>query len=321
MFPTVAVTRNGLPGPGMTRLAEAATLRIATSEVPLKRDALVDLAADATAMVCVSGDQLDASFMERCPAMRLLAVISAGYDSVDVAAARQRGLVVTNTPGVLHETVADLTFGLILAARRRLVEGDRLVRAGGWTQSDYRLLFAQDVHGARLGIVGYGEIGRAVARRAVGFGMSIVHHTRTRRDDAVSSWLPLDELLRTSDIVSLHVPLGVATRGMIGERELRLMRPTATLVNTARGAIVDETALVRALHEGWIGSAGLDVQAVEPNPDPADPLLMAPNCVVLPHIGSATEATRGAMVDLAVDNVLRFLGGRPVLTLIPELRG
>jgi glyoxylate reductase len=317
---TVAVTRTDLPGLGMVRLATAAQLRVAAGDVPLERDALIELAADATAMICVSGDQMDAAFLERCPALRLLALISVGYDTVDVAAARELGVAVTNTPGVLHETVADLTFGLILAARRRLVEGDRLVRAGGWTESHYRLLFARDVHGARLGIVGYGEIGRAVARRAVGFGMNVVHHARTRHDDAISSWLPLDELLRTSDIVSLHVPLGVATQGMIGERELRLMQPTATLVNTARGGIVDEAALVRALNEGWIGSAGLDVQAVEPNPDPADPLLGAPNCVVLPHVGSATEATRGAMVDLAVENVVRFLEDRPLLTLIPELR-
>ena len=162
---------------------------------------------------------------------------------------------------------------MILAARRRIAEADRFVRAGAWHDIRLTTLIGHDVHGARLGIVGYGEIGHAVARRATGFGMDVVHHSRRQADDATSRWVHLHELLETSDIVSLHVPLTPDTRGLIGERELRLMKPTATLVNTSRGPVVDQAAFVRALREGWIASAGIDVQDVEPNPNADDPLL------------------------------------------------
>ena len=175
-----------------------------------------------------------------------------------------------------------------------------------------------DVHGATLGLVGYGAIGRAVAARAAGFGLTVVAHDPQPGNHAGVRFCRLDELLRESDIVSLHVPLTVETEGMIGERELRLMKPTSTLINTSRGAIIDQPALVRALREGWIHSAGLDVQQREPNPDPNDPLLTLPNVVVLPHVGSATLAARSSMVDLAVDNVLRFVEGGLVLTPVRE---
>ena len=192
-----------------------------------------------------------------------------------MAAADRLGIAVTNSQGTLHETTADLTFGLIIAARRRLNEAERYLRAGEWRQDDLDLLLGLDVYGATLGIVGYGQIGQAVARRARGFGMTVIHNRRTRGDDEWSRWVPFDELLATSDIVSLHVPSTPETRHLIGERELRLMKPTATLVNAARGAVLDEAALARALREGWIGSAGLDVQQVEPNADPALRALLA----------------------------------------------
>ena len=179
-------------------------------------------------------------------------------------------------------------------------------------------MLGYDVHGAVLGIIGLGEIGSAVARRGHGFGMTVVHHSRTRGNHELSRWLPLDELLATADVVSIHLPITAETRGLIGERELCLMKPTATLVNTGRGAIVDEEALVTALREGWIGSAGLDVQAREPNPDPHDPLLSVDNCVVLPHIGSASHGARAAMFDLAAANARDFLTDGSVRTPVPE---
>lgn len=316
--PVVAVSRSAFPGSGLERLAAVATVRCWMGADPPGLEALVGLVGDAPALVCVNGDPLGEPLLGRCLSLRLLAVVSAGYDTVDVGAARRHGVALSHTPGVLQETTADLAFGLILAARRRIAEGDRFVRAGRWVSMADGLPFGQDIHGAQLGIVGYGEIGQAVARRASGFEMRVVHHSRQQRSDARSRWMPLDELLRTSDIVSLHVPLTAATRGMIGEAQLRSMKPTATLVNTARGAVVDEGALVRALEEGWIGSAGLDVQVVEPAPDRDHPLLLAPNCVVVPHIGSATEAARAAMADLAVDNVLAWIGGRPLPSPIRE---
>ena len=181
------------------------------------------------------------------------------------------------------------------------------------------LLLGYDVYGATLGIVAYGEIGQAVARRAKGFGMTVVHHRRQRADDELSRWVELDELLRISDVVTLHIPSTPETRHYIGERELRLMKPTATLVNIARGAVLDEKALVRALREGWIGSAGLDVQQMEPNPDPNDPLLGLSNCVVLPHIGSATMAARLRMIGMAIGNIVAFCEGRDLLTPVGEL--
>ncbi len=287
------------------------------AETPPTLDDLATLAAGARALLCVNGDPITDALLERCPDLELVAIASVGYDTVDVGAATRRGVAVTNTPGVIEEATADTAFALILAARRRLVEADRFVRAGDWERNSLSLMLGHDVHGAQLGIVGYGTIGRAVARRATGFGMRVVHHSRTRADDQLSTWLPLDELLATSDVVSLHTPLTAETRGLIGARELGSMKPTATLVNTARGAVVDEAALVEALRERRIHSAGLDVQVVEPNPDRGDPLLGLDNCVVLPHIGSATFAARAAMIDLAVANVVAHLAGEPLLSPVP----
>jgi len=308
-----------MPGDPPGRLAAVTEVR----EWPVHEhpgpDQVRALADGAAALLCVNGDRIDAALLDASPGLRLVALASTGFDSIDVAAADARGVAVSNSRGALHETTADLTFGLIIAARRRMSEAERYLRTGSWVQDDLDLLLGQDVHGATLGILGYGQIGQAVARRAVGFGMTVLHHRRTPGDDAWSRWTELDELLRRSDIVSLHVPSTPATRHLIGERELRLMKPTATLVNAARGAVLDEAALGRALREGWIGSAGLDVQQVEPNPDTEHPLLGLPNCVVLPHIGSATRAAREAMVGMAIENVLAFVGGRPLLTPVGRI--
>jgi lactate dehydrogenase-like 2-hydroxyacid dehydrogenase len=312
--PVVAITRPNLHGDPATRLSAIADVRTWPGDQAPTVDEIASLAEGAVALLCVNGDPIGEDLLARLPALRLAAIASVGYDTVDVAAAARHNVVVTNTPGVLAEAVADMTFGLILAARRRLVEADRYVRGGRWNESSLTLMLGQDVHGATLGLVGFGAIGRAVARRAGGFGMTVVYHDPTRPDDPLGRAVSLDELLRTSDIVSLHVPLTPETRAMVGERELRSMKPAATLVNTSRGAVVDQAALVRALREGWIGSAGLDVQEREPNPDPNDPLLGLDNCVVLPHIASATYSSREAMVLRAAENIEAVLGGRQPLT-------
>jgi lactate dehydrogenase-like 2-hydroxyacid dehydrogenase len=319
--PWVAVTRAELPGEGLARLAERAQVRFWTEDRPPRVDELVSLVGDARAALCVNGDPVTGAFMDRCSDLRLVSMASVGYDSVDVAAAGRLGISVTNTPGVLAETVADFTFALILWSRRRLGAAERYLRAGEWGDNGLWNLLGLDIHGATLGIVGYGAIGRAVAVRAAGFGMRVIAADARVKDAGGVKLVSFEDLLAQSDIVSLHVPLTAETRGLIGERELRLMKPTATLVNTARGGVIDQPALIRALNEGWIHSAGLDVQEHEPNPDPADPLLSVPNLVVLPHVGSATLAARSSMVDLAVDNVLAFLDGKPLPAPVPELDG
>jgi lactate dehydrogenase-like 2-hydroxyacid dehydrogenase len=227
--------------------------------------------------------------------------MAVGVDNVDLAAVTERGIQVGHTPGVLTETTADLAFALLLAAARRVVEGDAAVRAGDWRTWEPAAFMGEEVHGATLGVVGMGRIGSAVARRAEGFGMRVLASGR-------SGTVALADLLAESDFVSLHVPLSDETRKLIGEPELRRMRPTAVLVNTARGEVVDTDALVRALREGWIAGAGLDV--TDPEPLAADhPLLESGRAVVTPHIGSASRKTRELMASMAVDNLLGALRG------------
>jgi glyoxylate reductase len=226
-----------------------------------------------------------------------------GVDNIDLAAARRRGVAVTNTPDVLTEATADVTFALLLAAARRLGEGERLVRAGEWRGWEPGQLLGAEVHGRTLGIIGMGRIGRAVARRAEGFAMRVLHHT-PRAPGSV----PLGDLLAESDFISIHCRLDASTRGLIGARELSLMKPGAILVNTARGAIVDEEALAAALTEGRLAGAGLDVYSDEPNVPPA--LLAAPRAVLLPHLGSATHAARARMAELCASGVREVLAGR-----------
>ncbi len=316
-LPIVAITRPDLYGEPAARLSPIADVRVwPNAAVQPTTDEIAVLSRGATALLCLATDRIGDDLLARLPDLRLVALASVGYDSVDLAAAERRGIAVTNTPGVLNEAVADFTMGLIIAARRRLVEGDRFVRAGLWAENSLRIMVGRDVHGATLGLIGYGGIGRAVARRAIGFDMKVLYFDPYRNDDGNAAFTPLDELLKTSDIVSVHTPLMPGTRGLLGEAEFRSMKPSATFVNTARGGVVDQAALVRALKEGWIGSAGLDVQQVEPNSDRDDPLLSLPNCVVQPHIGSASEDARVALVAKAVENVEAVLAGRPPLTPI-----
>jgi glyoxylate reductase len=249
--------------------------------------------------------------LELLPALRVVGNFGVGYDRIDVAACAGRGVVVTNTPGVLDAATADLAFALILAARRQVVAGDRIVRSGGWSGSWSEGALAEEVSGSTLGIVGLGRIGSAVARRARGFDMRVLYTRRLRADSDLGEWRALDDLLAESDVVSLHVPLTPETDGLLDARRLSLLRDGATLVNTARGEIVDEPALVRELVSGRIG-AGLDVFVHEPDV-PAE-LLELPNVVLTPHLGSATRQTREAMTRLVVDNVLAVGRGDPPLT-------
>jgi glyoxylate reductase len=243
------------------------------------------------------------------PRLRAISNYAVGWDNIDVEAASERGIPVGNTPDVLTEATADLTFGLMLAAARRVAEGDRVVRAGEWPAWSPDFLLGTDVHGATLGILGMGRIGSAVAARARGFEMTVLHTGR-------SGGMPLEELLGAADFVSLHVPLTPETRGMIDAEALRLMKPSAILINTSRGPIVDTDALAAALGVGEIAGCGLDVTDPEPLP-PDHPLTRAPGAMITPHIGSASRQAREAMADLAVDNLIATLDGKPMPAQVP----
>lgn len=314
--PSVLVTRL-LPPPGTTALREAGLQVVEhRADAPLTRDELLAAVRDTDALLCMLTDRIDAEVFDAAPALSIVANFAVGFDNVDVAEATRRGIVVTNTPDVLTEATADLTWALLLAAARRVGEGDRLVRAGSWSGWSPTQLLGAPVHGTTLGIVGLGRIGTAVARRARGFDMDVCYTSRRRHESAEAETgarhVPLDELLRISDVVSLHAPLDDTTRHLIDEAALAAMKPTAVLVNTARGALVDEEALVRALRSGAIAAAGLDV--FEREPQLSAGLSELPNVVLAPHIGSATTQARAAMVKLCCDNIIGVLAGRPPLT-------
>ena len=285
---------------------------------PLDKDGLIATLDDGfDGVVAVLTERFDADvFAAGKGRLRVVANVAVGYDNLDVEAATAAGVVVCNTPGILDDTTADVAFLLILAASRRSSEAEATLRAGGWEGFHMEEFLGRDVHGATLGIVGYGRIGRAVARRAEGFGMEVIHNTRTPTGEP--GWIgDLPELLGRADIVSLHVPLSPGTRHLIGRSELAAMKPTAVLVNTARGPVVDEEALAEALEEGVIYAAGIDVFEREPAVHPR--LLAAPRTVLLPHIGSATVETRTAMSRLAASSVRSVLAGKmPPNALNPE---
>jgi glyoxylate reductase len=290
------VTRE-LPGTALERLRGEHDVEVWPDPEPPPREALIDRVRGAEGLLTLLTDRVDAALLDAAPGVRAIANYAVGTDNIDLEAATARGIPVGNTPDVLTETTAELAFALMLAVARRIVEADAAVRAGDWPEWRPDAFLGRDLHGATLGVVGFGRIGQAVARRAEGFGMTVVHG------------IPLHELLERSDFVSLHAPLTPDTRGMIGADQLAAMKPTAVLVNTARGPLVDTAALERALRDGQIAGAGLDVTDPEPLPA-AHSLLTAPNLVVVPHIGSATHRTRESMADMAVDNLLAALAGR-----------
>ncbi len=302
-----------LPGPALDALRVDHAVIVADSPYGLGRAALLALSRlhpDTAALVSLLSDPIDAEVLAAFPALRVVANYAVGVDNIDRAAAAARGVLVCNTPDVLTDATADLAWALLLATARRVTEGDRLVRENQWKGWSPGLLLGAHVTGATLGIVGLGRIGRAVAERARGFGMTVLATTSGRttqpRDEA--SIVRFDDLLARSDFVSLHCPLTEATRNLVDARALARMKRTAILINTARGAVVDEPALARALHDGTLAGAGLDVFAHEPSVHPD--LLSAPNTVLLPHLGSASVRAREQMAWLACEAVRDVLAGR-----------
>jgi glyoxylate reductase len=272
------------------------------------REDLLREVGDADALISLLTHVVDAELFEAAPRLKVVANFAVGYDNVDVAEATRRGIMVANTPDVLTETTADLTFALLLASARRLVEGDALVRSGTWAGWAPDQLLGSEVHGSVLGVVGMGRIGTAVARRALGFGMSILYAGPRAKSDAPGDHVPLRRLLEESDFVSLHCPLNDSTRKLINAETLAWMKPTAILVNTSRGGCVDEAALAQALENGGIGAAALDVFAAEPAVDTS--ILRSPRVTLAPHMGSATTKTRTRMGQLCVQAVKAALDGR-----------
>jgi glyoxylate reductase len=311
--PRVFVTRR-LPGRALERLAERVELDVWPQHGAPPPEALARRTREAEGLLCLLTDRVDAALLAASPRLRVVSSCSVGLDHVDLAAATARGIPVGHTPGVLAQTTADLAFALLLAAARRVVEADRFVREGRWTWEERwhpAAFLGRDVHGATLGVLGLGAIGRAVAARARGFGMRVLGWTRSgRRVDGVEA-AELPDLLARSDFVSIHLALAPETHGLLDARALARLPEGAVLVNTARGGIVDETALAEALASGRLAGAALDVFAREPL-EPTSPLLRAPNLVLTPHIGSASVATRGRMAELAVENLLAGLAGLPL---------
>lgn len=340
MRPFVFVTRK-LPDAALDRLSEVCDFEVGTDRATLAREALLRGVSRAEGLICLLTDRIDRELMDAAPKLKVIANVAVGYNNVDVATAQQRGIFVTNTPGVLTDATADLTWALILSVTRRVAEADAWVRAGNFKAWDFDLFPGFGLTGRTLGIVGYGRIGRAVARRATGFGLMVQYCGRNEiafRDDPTSATLRgrtssspalindsvrltaslqdglsvrragFYELLAQSDIVSLHVPMAATTKYLIDREALAHMKPTAFLINTARGEVVDEAALVEALKRGTIAGAGLDVYEHEPQISPE--LLALNNVVLLPHIGSATRETRLAMALTAIENALEALAGR-----------
>jgi glyoxylate reductase len=311
--PRVFVTRV-IPDEGLDRVREACEVDLWTDELPPPRDELLRRVAGVDGLLSLLTDRVDDELLDAAgPQLRVVSNFAVGFDNIDVPALTRRGIPAGNTPGVLTETTADLAFALLMAAARRIPESVDYVRAGHWKTWGPMLLMGVDIHGATLGIVGFGRIGREMARRGRGFGMEIIYHDvhpASAEDEAElgARRVEMDELLRTADFISIHVNLTEETRHLIDAEALSAMKSTAVLVNTARGPVIDPGALERALRDGEIFAAGLDV--TEPEPLPADhPLVTLPNCVVVPHIASASQVTRGKMASIAAANLLAGLRG------------
>ncbi len=308
--PRICVTRR-IPQAGLDLLADACDLRVWPDELPPPRADLLRAVAEVDGLLCLLTDNIDAALMDAAPNLKVISNFAVGTDNIDIPAATARGLPVGNTPGVLTETTADCAFALLMAAARRLVEGAAYVKAGQWQTWGPTLLMGQDIHGATLGIVGLGRIGQAMAQRARGFDMRVIACDSAAATNAQAlgvELMPLDAVLAQSDFLSLHVPLTTETHHLINAAALARMKPTAVLVNTARGGVVDPAALHRALRDGTIAYAALDVTEPEPIP-PDDPLLTLDNCLIVPHIASSSHATRGKMATMAAANLLAGLRG------------
>jgi glyoxylate reductase len=312
----VLVTRD-LPGKALDDLGERFEIDLPSANEPIGREKLLEHIVDKTGILCLLSDRIDEELMDKALQLKVISVCAAGYNNVNVAKANEKGIMVTNTPGVLAETTADLTWALLLAAARRIPEGDLFMRAAKFSGWSPTLLLGQDVHHKTIGIVGMGEIGSAVARRAKGFGMRILYHNRQAAEMAEelgAELVSLDMLLEQSDFVSIHVPLNSSTHHLIGKREIGRLKPSAILVNASRGEVIDEDALVAALREKRIAAAALDV--FENEPKMAEGLAELENVVLTPHIGSASIETREKMAQMAVKNMIDALEGRRPLHLV-----
>ena len=319
--PRVFVARR-IPDEGLDAIGSGCDLDLWDGDLPPPRDELLRRVAGVDGALTLLTDRVDDAFLDAAgPGLKVVSNYAVGFDNIDVAACARRGVAVGNTPGVLTETTADLAWALLMAAARRIPEGDRYVRTGQWKTWGPLTLLGPDVHGATIGIVGFGRIGQAVARRAKGFGMEILVHNRTPIDPAIAAelgaaTLTLDELLPRSDFVSLHVNLTAETRHLIDAETLSWMQPTAVLINTARGAVVDQAALADALDAGTIFGAALDV--TDPEPIPMDDRLVGrDDCLIVPHIASASRATRGRMAQMAAANLVAGVRGEPLPTPVP----
>jgi len=319
--PRVFVARI-LPDEGLEAIRADCDMDLWDGDLPPPRDELLRRVAGCEGVLTLLTDRVDDEFLDAAgPQLKVVSNYAVGFDNVDVAACARRGVRVGNTPGVLTDTTADLAWALLMAAARRLPEADRYVRDGNWKTWGPLLLLGPDVYGSTIGIVGFGRIGQAVARRAAGFGMRILYHDVNELPDDVTEPLgavftPLDALLAASDFVSLHVNLTDETRHLIDARTLGLMKPTAVLVNTSRGPVVDQQALADALRDGTIAAAGLDVTDPEPIPMD-DPLVGLDNCLIVPHIASASRATRGKMAAMAAANLIAGVRGESLPTEVP----
>ncbi len=320
--PTVAVTRI-IPEAGLRLVREACEVRLWEEELPPSPEELADLLHGVDGALTLLTDTIDGDVLDREPQLKVISNFAVGYDNVDVEAATARGVAVCNTPGVLNAATGEFAFTLLMAAARRVVEAADYVRAGRWQTWGPKLLLGQDVVGATLGIVGFGRIGREVAKMARGFEMRLLAYDPHEDPEAAkeygATYVPLDDLLREADFVTLHVALTPETEQLIGAREFGLMKRTAVLINAARGPVIDTDALVTALRDGEIFAAGLDV--TDPEPLPADhPLLTLPNALVVPHIASGTVSSRDHMAELAARNLLAVLHGkRPEVIVNPEV--
>ncbi len=324
--PRVFVSRR-IPEDGLRPILAECDATVWPDELPPQRAELLRSVEGCDGLLTLLTDRVDAELLDRAgPQLKVVSNYAVGFDNIVVPEATSRGVAVGNTPGVLTDTTADLAFALLMAAGRRVAEGDRYVRAGRWKTWGPLLLLGTDISGATIGIVGFGRIGQAVARRAAGFGMTILYHDVVELPEGVTkplgaTYVPLDELFARSDFVSLHTNLTAETRHLVNEARLRAMKPTAVLVNTSRGPVVDQAALYRALSEGWIMAAALDV--TDPEPMPVDePLLTLENCLVVPHIASASRATRGRMAEIAAANLLAGVRGERLPAPVnPEVYG
>lgn len=314
MKPKVFITRK-IPEKGLAQIRAACDTDIWEGDLPPSREVLLARVRGVDGILSLLTDKIDTEIMDAAgPQLKVVSNMAVGYDNIDIPAATARGIAVGNTPGILTETTADFAFALLLAAARGVVAGERFVRAGKWQTWEPMRLLGVDVHGATLGIVGFGRIGQAVARRAAGFGMRVLYHQRHDSPAAASLGavrVDFETLLRESDFVSLHVPLTPETRHLMDARAFQLMKKSAMLINTARGSVVDSAALYSALRNGEIAFAALDVTEPEPI-SPDDPLLTLENVLVTPHLGSASVATRAKMAVMAAENLLAGVHGKPL---------